>query len=222
MSITNPTQSSDASQPKLSSGDGAPGEVKKADVSPGKSLLPSDTRVGNGRQPETRQGRVITVGRETALYLSPAVKRLQSQGFRHLMAHRPADLPKLLTQVPARHEVAILVYNGPGCDTAIESLRALEDDYPEIPVIVVVNQGIFDEYYELMSSGAYDYFGVVEGMAVIASAVRWATRTDAIPARAAAPRPRPGQPKRGPQSGGRGGSSNPEHPRREAQSEPRA
>jgi hypothetical protein len=84
--------------------------------------------------------------------------------------------------------LAVLVYNGPGTDTAHCWLEALEPDYSNVPVIVVVNEPNVEEHYELMSQGAYDYFGFSEGTTVIEEAVRWAAQTDAVSARAAARR----------------------------------
>ena len=50
-------------------------------------------------------------------------------------------------------------------------------------MIVVVEESNFDEYYELMSDGAYDYYAMDEGAEVIAEALRWAAHTDAMPPR---------------------------------------
>ena len=43
-------------------------------------------------------------------------------------------------------------------------------------MIVLVEQGEFDDYYELMCQGAYDYFELSSGADPIARAVRGASR----------------------------------------------
>lgn len=132
-----------------------------------------------------RPGTVIAVGAETPVYLGPSLERLVSQGLRQLAAATAAALVTLLDEAGKSGRVAVLIYNAPGSDSALKIVEALDRRYPDVPVIVVVNEVRLDEYYELMSSGAYDCFGMVEGMAVIEQAVRWAAQTGAVPARAA-------------------------------------
>ncbi len=133
-------------------------------------------------------GSVITVGSETPLYLGPLVQRLADNGLHHHNAPSTEDLVALLSNATKLDRVAVLVYNGPGTAAAHHLLEALETGYSDVPVIVVVNEPNIEEHYELMSQGAYDYFGFSEGTTVIEKAVRWAAQTDAVPARAAARR----------------------------------
>jgi DNA-binding NtrC family response regulator len=135
--------------------------------------------------PPPRPGTVIAVGVETPVYLGPSLERLVSHGLRQLTASSADALVTLLEEAEQLVRVAVLIYNGPGSDSALRIVETLDRQYPEVPVIVVVNEVRLDEYYELMSSGAYDCFGMVEGMAVIEQAVRWAAQTGAVPARAA-------------------------------------
>jgi len=134
---------------------------------------------------QTCPGTVIAVGAETPVYLGPSLERLVSQGLQQLAALSADALVTLLDEAGKPGRVAVLIYNGPGSKMALKVVDALDQRYPEVPVIVVVNEVRLDEYYDLMSSGAYDCFGMVEGMAVIEQAVRWAAQTGAVPARAA-------------------------------------
>ena len=129
---------------------------------------------------------VITVGQETETYLAPLLGRLVDSGLRHCTAGSPADLPALLDGMAKDSRRAILVYSGPGSGVAEQVLEGLAASHPDAPVIVVVNQCNVDEYYELMSQGAYDYFALMEGSGVIETAIRWAAHTHAVPARTAA------------------------------------
>ena len=133
-------------------------------------------------------GTVVTAGSETPFYLGPLLQRLGERGLHHCNAASTDDLVGLLGKAAKLDRLAILVYNGPGSHTARRLLEALDPDYSDVPVIVVVNEPNIEEHYELMSRGAYDYFGFSEGTTVIEEAVRWAAQTDAISARAAARR----------------------------------
>ena len=152
--------------------------LRFAKPNPAAQELPVET-------PPPRPGTVIAVGAETPVYLGPSLERLVSQGLRQLAAATADALVTLLDEAGKSGRVAVLIYNGPGNDSALKVVEALDRRYPDVPVIVVVNEVRLDEYYELMSSGAYDCFGMVEGMAVIEQAVRWAAQTGAVPARAA-------------------------------------
>jgi DNA-binding NtrC family response regulator len=116
------------------------------------------------------------------------LQRLGEKGLHHRNAASTDDLVALLGKATKLDRVAVLVYSSPGTDTARRLLEALDADYSDVPVIVVVNEPNIEEHYELMSQGAYDYFGFSEGAAVIEEAVRWAAKTDAVSARAAARR----------------------------------
>jgi hypothetical protein len=133
-------------------------------------------------------GTVVTAGSDTPLYLGPLLLRLGEKGLHHRNAASTEDLIAMLREGAKLDRLAVLVYNGPGTDTAHCWLEALEPDYSNVPVIVVVNEPNVEEHYELMSQGAYDYFGFSEGTTVIEEAVRWAAQTDAVSARAAARR----------------------------------
>jgi DNA-binding NtrC family response regulator len=76
---------------------------------------------------------------------------------------------------------AVLVYSERGQPMATNLLRLLRKNWSEVPVIVLVDRTNFDEFYELMSEGAYDYFETPEGAMVIAEALRWAAYTHALP-----------------------------------------
>jgi len=126
---------------------------------------------------------LITVGTGACRELRFLVDALRSEGYRC----RNAPSAKQVTRL-AQHAAgsAILVYNPPRQGTAREVLMALQEIHSRLPVIVIVDEGDFEEYYELMCLGAYDYFGLPEGLPVIESAVRWAMATHPQPPRVAA------------------------------------
>ncbi len=135
-------------------------------------------------------GTIVTAGSETALYLGPLLRRLDHKGLHHRNVASTNDLVALLDKAAKLDRLAVLVYNGPGTDTAHRLLEALDSRHSDVPVIVVVNEPNMEEHYELMSLGAYDYFGFSEGAEVIEEAVRWAAQTDAVSASAASRRSR--------------------------------
>ena len=94
---------------------------------------------------------------------------------------RPVDVPAALA---GDGSDAVLVFNAKPGVPAQELLRVLRRGWSDVPVIVVVEKYNFDEYYELMSDGAYDYYAMDEGAEVIAEALRWAAHADTLPPRA--------------------------------------
>ena len=110
-----------------------------------------------------RSKSVIVVGNDLA-GLSGLLSSLKSHGFHLVQTAIAEDLPALLEENPS---VAILVYDSRGEDTARQVLRVLPEGRRKTPVIVVVDQGYFEQYYELMCEGAYDYFELASGSEVI-------------------------------------------------------
>ena len=117
-----------------------------------------------------RRGKhVIAIGAETNHRLLALVEDLKAQGY-HL-----ADIPNLEKLIPALHRLSdavILVYNPPGQDTARRVLYALGEHRRSNPVIVLVDRSEFDEYYELMCDGVFDYFEITGDLRWIEQAVR--------------------------------------------------
>ena len=106
---------------------------------------------------------------------------LDRAGVNHIEVEGPVDVPAALGEDGAD---AVLVFNTARGE-ARETLRILRRDWAHVPVVVVVDKTSFDEYYELMCEGAYDYFEVSEGAEVIAEALRWAAHSRVSPPRAA-------------------------------------
>lgn len=105
---------------------------------------------------------------------------LDDDGVDHVEVGRPCDVPAALAGDGAD---AVLVFNAKPDAPARELLRVLRREWSDVPVIVVAEESSFDEYYELMCDGAYDYYAKDEGAEVIAEALRWAAHKDAIPPR---------------------------------------
>lgn len=105
---------------------------------------------------------------------------LDDGGIDHVEVATPGDVPAALAGDGAD---AVLVFNAKPGALAEELLRVLRQGWSDVPVIVVVEESNFDEYYELMCDGAYDYYALDEGAEVIAEALRWAAHTDAMPPR---------------------------------------
>ena len=121
------------------------------------------------RPPKT----VIVVANDLANGLSGLFSILEDQGFRLRRAGTTEELPALLRDSP---ESVVVAYETPGEDTAHQVLLALAEAEHKTPVVVVARSGDFDEYYELMCEGAYDYFDLRDGADVIGRSVRWAAK----------------------------------------------
>ena len=119
---------------------------------------------------------VIVVGQNLETGLSTLLSSLRSHGFYLVQTPSAENLPALLEE---NSGVTILVYDSRGEDTARQVLRVLPEGRKKTPVIVVVDQGAFEQYYELMCEGVYDYFELASGPEVIERSVRWAAGTRA-------------------------------------------
>ena len=123
-----------------------------------------------------RSERIILVGGELQTNMPNLLSSLAGQGFHVVQAPTTEELEALLDD----NSGAIIVAYGPrGDDTARRVLKTVAGAQRKIPVVVVVNEGNFDEYYELMCEGAYDYFELRDGADVIERSVRWAVESRA-------------------------------------------
>jgi DNA-binding NtrC family response regulator len=68
----------------------------------------------------------------------------------------------------------IVVYNKSGEDTARRILTQVSAAVRHIPVVVLVDVATFEEYYEYMCQGAYDYFEMGEDPIAVERAIRYA------------------------------------------------
>lgn len=97
----------------------------------------------------TRSKSVITVAVDAGNRLSGLLAALRGYGY------QVVELPTSEGLFPALHqypEAVILVYAPAGRFTIHQLLQTAS------PVIVLVDRSDFDEYLELMSAGAFDYF----------------------------------------------------------------
>lgn len=126
---------------------------------------------------------VILVGiRGTALgmgFLNP----LRADGYQLTECPSPENIAGILQDHPG---ATIAVYNKPKQDTARRILNAVSAATRHIPVIVLVNMGTFEEYYEYMCEGAYDYFELGDDPIAIERAIRYAPCCPARPGAQAA------------------------------------
>jgi DNA-binding NtrC family response regulator len=118
----------------------------------------------------------VAVGLHGHPGLEALLAALESQELRVHCAVETEELPKLLDTID---KATVVVYCQQDCDRAAYVLQYLSSRRRMTPVIVVVDQAEFSQYYDLMCAGAYDYYELPEGVDVIASAVRWAARTRA-------------------------------------------
>ena len=114
---------------------------------------------------------VIAVGNELGTGLPKLLLSLKEHGFDLIQAGNAEDL---LTLLGRNQSVIIVAFESRGKDTARRVLQTVAEAQRKIPVVVVTSEGSFEEYYELMSEGAYDYFDPREGPEVIERSVRWA------------------------------------------------
>lgn len=96
----------------------------------------------------TRSSSVITVGVDPGNRLSGLLAALRGHGY------QVVELPTLEGLFPAlKHPEAVILAYGPAGQSAIRELL-----HRARPVIVLVDRCDFDEYYQWMCAGAFDYF----------------------------------------------------------------
>jgi len=101
-------------------------------------------------------------------------RRLRSLGFGIREVTKPGDLPQLLN---GSRRAAIAVYSPDRTDNAEHVLACLDRSGRQAPVIVIVDETDFGQYYSLMNRGAQEYFGLSESPDVIARGVAWAAHS---------------------------------------------
>ncbi len=99
----------------------------------------------------TRSKSVITVGVDPASRVSGLLAALRGRGYQVVELSTPEGLRPALDRYP---EAVILVYDPAGQSTTRQLLQTAR------PVIILVDRPDFDEYYEWMCAGAFDYFGL--------------------------------------------------------------
>ena len=114
---------------------------------------------------------IIVVGPDAETSVPNLISGLTAHGLDVVQARTADELRALLREDAG---ATIIAYNSPGAKTAWCVLKAVADAQRRVPVVVVVKEGNFEQYYDLMSEGAYDYFDLRDGLEVIERSVRWA------------------------------------------------
>ena len=119
---------------------------------------------------------VILVGLEPGDGADELVRGLRSKGLETIETDSPAALPRLLRAIP---RAAIVVYNRNASGEAHRTLAAVAALHRRAPVVVLVEETNFGDYYALMGSGALEYFEMSERMDLIVRGIEWAAETKA-------------------------------------------
>jgi DNA-binding NtrC family response regulator len=119
---------------------------------------------------------VILVGENLESNLPSLLSTLRAHRFELVETRDADDLRELLSQKPS---AAVIVYDAGDGSTAHAVLRITAEMGKKIPVVVIVDRGRFEEYYELMCEGAYDYFEKANCTGEIERSVQWAARAQA-------------------------------------------
>ncbi len=119
---------------------------------------------------------VIVVGNDLEQLLPALFSSLEAQGLRVVKARSSTELEALLREHP---KVTVVTYQSGHSNRARGVLEAVAHVQRKVPVVVVAERSNLDEYYELMSEGAYDYFDLRDGAEPIERAVLWAAGTRA-------------------------------------------
>jgi DNA-binding NtrC family response regulator len=124
----------------------------------------------------SEKGRIIAVGEGLEAGLPNLLTTLQMHGFDVVEAPKASDLPAVLEQ---NRGAVVLAYDPRRVGTAHEVLRVVRAIGEKPPVIVIVGWGTFEDYYELMCEGAYNYFEVTNHPEEIERSIRWAAKARA-------------------------------------------
>lgn len=114
---------------------------------------------------------IITVGFEGNPGCDDIAGEIRRLGLELSAAEDPDDLSALMDR---RRRTAVVIYRGQDPRLTQKILDRLSDGNRRPPVVVLVDESDFSDYYELMGAGASDYYSLSEGAAVIARAVRQA------------------------------------------------
>ena len=101
-------------------------------------------------------------------------RRLRQLGFGIREARKPNDVPEMLS---GSRRAAIAVYNPTETDYAERVLACLDRSGRQAPVVVIVDETDFGQYYSLMNQGVQEYFGLDESPEVIVRGVAWAAHS---------------------------------------------
>ena len=103
-------------------------------------------------------------------------RRLRERGLQIVETLTSGELPAILRRVT---RTVVVVYSHVRGGEAQETLEAVRRLVRHAPVIVLVDEADFGDYYELMSDGALAYYALSERPEVIERGIAWAIRTHA-------------------------------------------
>jgi DNA-binding NtrC family response regulator len=98
---------------------------------------------------------IVVIGNDLEERSPALIGDLRGQGFQVTRVRGTADLAGLLEENP---QATVLTYEPQGKRAAEEALRAVGRAGKKAPVVALVEHGSFEDYYDLMCEGAYDYF----------------------------------------------------------------
>lgn|GEM_PF-2976125 len=126
------------------------------------------------KAPEKKRRAVILVGLGAHPKAADLVESLKSRGLDLFEAPEPHSVPELLRQSP---RAAIVVYNPVSTRDAHAVLAAIESAHRRVPVVVLVDESDFGDYYALMRLGALEYFEMSERSDLIVRGIEWAAES---------------------------------------------
>lgn len=130
----------------------------------------------------SERGRIVVIGNGHEAGLPNLLATLRMHGFDVVEALKAEELPAVLEPNPG---AVVLAYDPRRAGTAHDVLRVVQGIDRKPPVIVVVERGTFEDYYELMCEGAYDYFELTNHPEEIERSIRWAVKAEIANAKAA-------------------------------------
>ncbi len=117
---------------------------------------------------------VILVGLGSHPKAAELTKDLKGRGLDLFEAPDPQLVPELLRKSPRS---AIVVYSSTATRDAHAVLAAIESAHRRVPVVVLVDESDFGDYYALMRLGALEYFEMSERPDLIVRGIEWATES---------------------------------------------
>ena len=123
-----------------------------------------------------RSKNIIAIGMDTIARQPSLLSALEASGFDLVEVTAPEHVFAAVEEIA---DPVIVVYNDPQQNTARRVLEVLASHRRKVPVIVIVDRSDFQEYYELMCEGAFDYFDLAGDPGWIENSLRAATQAAA-------------------------------------------
>lgn len=129
------------------------------------------------RQPTAnmeKRREVILVGFDSNPSTNALKTELVARGLNLHEAAQAGLVPGLLRKSPRS---AIVVYNPKSTRDAHDVLAAIDAAHRTAPVVVLVDETDYGDYYSLMRLGALEYFEIGERPELIVRGIEWATES---------------------------------------------